>query len=108
MSFFPAISILSADGTVREDGIALQIRLMASGNVYESREEKLLCGMVTNEETPFLLSGAAIRICYAEPNESLWEIAKRSHVPLEAMMNENGLTGERTSRQMLLIPMVTE
>ena len=108
MSFFPAISILSADGTVREDGIALQIRLMASGNVYESGEEKLLCGMVTNEETPFLLSGAAIRICYAEPNESLWEIAKRSHVPLEAMMNENGLTGERTSRQMLLIPMVTE
>ncbi len=109
MTFFPSISILSADGRVRPDGVELEIRLSVSGNIYQVKEQKMLTGIEIEKENPFSTDGAAIRICYAEPGESIWEIAKRSKTSMQAMIEENGLSGETVEqRQMLLIPMVSQ
>lgn len=49
---------------------------------------------------------AALKICYANRGESLWDIARRCHTSVEAVMEENHLTGDTlTADTMLLIPL---
>ena len=50
---------------------------------------------------------AALRLYFAQPSESLWEIAKRYHTSEAAIREENDIPAEQlTDPQMLLIPIV--
>lgn len=109
VSFSPAITVSSAGGTLNSDGIDLRLQLSVSGTLYQTVQARLLTDMQVDENQPLSRSDAALRICYAEPQENLWEIAKRCRTSLSAIMEENGLQSERVSqRQMLLIPMLQE
>ncbi|MBO5798173.1 MAG: LysM peptidoglycan-binding domain-containing protein, partial [Clostridia bacterium] len=49
---------------------------------------------------------AALKICYATAGESLWDIARRCRTSVEAVMEENHLTGDTLPADtMLLIPL---
>lgn len=48
---------------------------------------------------------AALTIYYAGEGESLWDIARSYCTSVEAIRNENRITGDTASRGMLLIPM---
>ena len=51
-------------------------------------------------------TSAALSIYYADPGESLWDIARAYCTSVDAIRQENNLTGEFVeSRGMLLIPM---
>lgn len=64
-------------------------------------------GAVTADEgAPYPPDRAGLKICYARAGESLWEIARRCRTSVEAVMEENHLTGETLSADtMLLIPL---
>ncbi len=107
--FSPSITVSSASGTISSEGIDLRLQLSVSGILYQTIQAKLLTDIQVDESKPLTRSNAALRICYAEPQESLWEIAKRCRTSLSAIMEENGLQSEKLSeRQMLLIPMLQE
>lgn len=108
-SFSPSITVSSASGTLSSEGIDLRLQLSVCGILYQTVQARLLTNMQVDESQPLTRSDAALRICYAEPQENLWEIAKRCRTSLSAIMEENGLQSERVSeRQMLLIPMLQE
>ena len=49
----------------------------------------------------------AMRLYFGQPEESLWEIAKRCHIAADAIREENDLPEDTLSEaQMLLIPNV--
>lgn len=104
---FPTLDIQSYSGRITDGGIEAQASLLLTGTLYETKAVKLLTGLALGE--PGKRTGAALRLIYAQPGESLWEIAKRAKTPLPAILQENGLEGDRVSeRQMLLIPMVSD
>ncbi|MBQ6212527.1 MAG: LysM peptidoglycan-binding domain-containing protein, partial [Ruminococcus sp.] len=50
----------------------------------------------------------AIKLYFGNENESIWDIAKRYSTSVEAVMEENELSGERLENGgMLLIPIVS-
>ena len=105
---FPALDIQSYAGRIAEGGIEVQASLALTGALYETEEIRLLTGLTSGDPIE-KRAGAALRLIYAQPGESLWEIAKRAKTPLPAILQENGLEGDRVSeRQMLLIPMVSD
>ena len=109
ISFFPSVGIVSADGTLSAGGIDLRIQLNVCGTVCQPLEQRLLTGLEIDKDKALERSGAALRICYAEPGENLWDIAKRCRTSMPAIMQENDLQSETmTERQMLLIPMLQE
>lgn len=109
ISFFPTVSVVSTEGTLTSGGVDLRIQLNVCGTVCQPVDEKLLTGLQVDEDKTLERSGAALRICYAEPGESLWEIARRCRTSLPAIMQENDLQSETIlERQMLLIPMLQE
>ena len=109
ISFSPTVAVSAASGTLSGDGIDLRLQLVVSGNVYQTVNARMLTDLQVDENQPLTRSDAALRICYAEPGENLWEIAKRCRTSLPAIMEENGLADERLpERQMLLIPMLQE
>ena len=109
MSFFPTVDLQSISGRITADGLEIQAALTASGTLYENCPARLLTGLNLDTEKPVQSSGAAIRLLYANPGENLWDIAKRYRTSLPAIIEENGLEGETIeSRQMLLIPMLSE
>ncbi len=49
----------------------------------------------------------ALRICYADPGDRIWDIAKTYSTSMGAVMEENGLEDEVLSEHtMLLIPLI--
>lgn len=59
-----------------------------------------------NEEAVYPPDAAGLKICYANQGESLWDIACRCHTSVEAVMEENHLTGDVLAADtMLLIPL---
>lgn len=109
MSFFPTVDLQSISGRITADGLEIQAALTASGTLYENCPARLLTDLNLDTEKPVQSSGAAIRLLYANPGENLWDIAKRYRTSLPAIIEENGLEGETIeSRQMLLIPMLSE
>ena len=49
---------------------------------------------------------AALKIYYAAGGESIWEIAKKCHTSMQAVMEENNLSGEILPEDtMLLVPL---
>ena len=54
---------------------------------------------------PISNNGTSLIVYYAEPNESLWDIAKRYHTSMNAVKQENDISDEKPLQKgMLLIP----
>lgn len=62
--------------------------------------------LAADEGAAFPKEKAALKICYAGAGESIWDIAKCCRTSMEAVMEENGLSGEVLSENtMLLVPL---
>ena len=49
--------------------------------------------------------GAALTVYFADAGEEIWDIARRYNTTVEAVEQENGITGETVAQKcMLLIP----
>ncbi len=88
-------------------GIDVKAELKLSADVYSQINFKLITDVTADETKPKAQDkSAALSIYYADPGESLWNIARAYCTSVDAIKLENDLTGEFVeNRGMLLIPM---
>lgn len=91
------------------DTVTLQPELLLSGTVMQAQKMPLLTDILIDPEATLPQRAQyALRLYFAQPNESVWEIAKRYHTAESAIREENQLAADTlTEPQMLLIPAVT-
>ena len=67
----------------------------------------MLSGIAIQEEENFQ-EHYALKLYFGKAQEEIWEIAKRCHTSVEAILEENDLTQEQlTENAMLLIPIIS-
>ena len=109
----------SFDGAVHIEVRSCSYHLL-DGHSAELRAELTVCGLCTEGEGILPLAeltvdeskpaerdrSIALRLCYAEAGEELWELAVRCGTSPDAIAAENGICGDRTEQSgMLLIPL---
>lgn len=102
-----AVELLGVEGAMQNG----QLRIQADTNITTAEERKetmaIVCNTVTEEQSPYVKSGAAIRIVYADAGESVWDIAKKHHACVQDILAENDLTDATiTVPTMLMVPML--
>lgn len=99
--------IRSYSYTISQDGeIVVKTDLEVNGYAFSNSAMNVISDIQLGEEKPESNCGGII-IYYAEPGESVWEIAKRYNSSADAIMRENALENEVISKRIgLLIPMV--
>ena len=109
MQNVPDVTVQSCSYTLTgSDTAVLQPELLLRGRVLRQQTHTLLTGVQIDPETQLPASECyALRLYFAQPDESLWEIAKRYHTSEEAIREENDVPADSISApQMLLIPIV--
>lgn len=94
---------LSQDG-----GLSAKAELSARISVAASDSVRALTELTVDDSAKKQRDGDyAIKLYYGTEGEDVWEIAKRCSTSVSAVMEENGLSGERLEHGgMLLIPMM--
>lgn len=109
ISFLPQIEILSCGYAIlSESSLEIRAELRVSGPVYEKCRFQAITDITVNEEAPRSRDPlCALRICYAEAGDCVWDIAKSYSTSMAAVLEENNLEGEQlNTRTMLLIPLI--
>lgn len=109
ISFSPCVEVLSCGYAIlSETSLEVRAELRVSGPVYEKRRFTAITGAAVNEDSPREKDPlCALRICYAEAGDDVWDIAKSYATSMAAVMEENSLEEERLpARAMLLIPLI--
>lgn len=109
ISFIPCVEVLSCGYAIlSETSLEIRAELRVSGPVYEKCRFTAITDAAVNEESPREKDPlCALRICYAEAGDDIWDIAKSYSTSMAAVMEENSLDEEKLSaRTMLLIPLI--
>ena len=94
---------LASDGT-----ISVSATLSLHGMLCPSARHVCLSDLTVDGENKLIRDGDyALKLYYGVENENVWDIAKRCHTSVDAIMEENDLTDEQlTTPGMLFIPIV--
>lgn len=105
----PALTVRSCTYTLSgADSVTVQTELLLSGQAAGTAGQKLLTDILPDAEAALPDADQyALRLCFGQPNETVWEIAKRYHTAPEAILAENSIAGDPLgAQQLLLIPNV--
>jgi len=76
-----------------------------SGCIFDSVRRKTVTSIECSDSDGKKTSGAALTVYFADAGEEIWDIARRYNTTVEAVEQENGITGETVAQKcMLLIP----
>ena len=105
----PPLRVQSCPYTLSgSDSVTVQPELLLSGNIMQQTDRSVLTDAVPDpEQQPAGSEPFAVRLYFGQPEESLWEIAKRCRTSAEVIREENDVSGETLAQpQMLLIPII--
>lgn len=86
--------------------VELRLELDVTRCCYAGDSCMAVTAMSADEAAGFPKEKAALKVCYAAGGESIWEIAKRCHTSMDAVMEENNLSSEILPEDtMLLVPL---
>ena len=105
----PPVQVASTTYTLTgSDTVSVQAELLLSGQIMQQQRHDLLTDVTVDPEARLPMQESyALRLYFGQPEESLWEIAKRYHTSETAIREENDIPGESlTAPQTLLIPIV--
>lgn len=92
------------------DGHTVEVKaeLQIGGYLYEACAKAMLCDLkVCTDRPKEKQEGYALKLCYCSGEEDIWEIAKKYSTSINAILEENDLTGDKpTDYGMLLIPLM--
>ncbi|MBR5121764.1 MAG: DUF3794 domain-containing protein [Oscillospiraceae bacterium] len=93
---------------VSSNAVELVADIKILGVAFEACEKQFISELSLNQAQPIVTDPeTAIKLYYAEKGEEPWEIAKRSHTSVSAVIEENELEGTAlTEPKMILIPIV--
>lgn len=95
---------LKADGGEKAE-VTLECNIR--GRLFCKHEKRILKKLEILREKPIKEFPSALTVYFTEKGESLWDIAKQHNTTVELIMQENGLTEEKsTDDGVLLIPCV--
>ncbi len=102
------LSQCSISYTLSEQKLEFRSEMNLKGVIYVTCRENIVCECTVNEDAPQAKDPrVALTIYYADAGENVWDIAKRYHTSVSAVMEENDLEQETIAqRGMLLIPIV--
>jgi len=87
--------------------VSLKTELRMEGSVTHCTETEILSDISVQEDEKFQ-EHYALKLYFGKAQESVWEIAKRCHTSVDAILEENDLAQEQLSEnQMLLIPIIS-
>lgn len=103
---FGSASISGCACTVSADSrLELKTEIDISGLVLTSVIQKYISSIEISDSTPKRSDDCALTVYYCESGEMLWNIARRYNTTVEAIANENDISGISVdSARMLLIP----
>ena len=86
--------------------VTVKTELRIEGSITHCTETEVLSEIDVQEEAEHP-KHYALKLYFGRAQESIWEIAKRCHTSVEAIMEENDLVQEQlTENSMLLIPII--
>ena len=86
--------------------LELQLSLFVTLYPCEQIEQKVLHEVVLQTDQPYETERASVKLYYAEPGETVWDIGRSCHTSPEAIKKENDLQEDCIShKSVLLIPM---
>ena len=98
------VQIASCKASAADGGAEVQIEAVVSGTVCAVETRRLLRS-VRLLDTQDDGANAALTIYFADPGESVWDIARRYRTTTEAILQENDLTEDTVpEKRMLVIP----
>lgn len=109
VSFLPTVQVLSVGFSIlSENQLELRTELRISGMAYQRSRFQAVSDISVKEDAPKVRDAlCALRICYADAGDRIWEIAKSYSTSMSAVMEENGLEDEvLPEHTMLLIPLI--
>lgn len=103
-------AVLELDYTLSGDRLELRIKLLVSCRTGVTESCLAITALQIDESVPYPctegMENCQVKVCFADADDSVWEIAKREHASPIALMKENDLTEENLKdRTMLLIPL---
>ena len=103
----PEVQVLSVSFQNAGEGkVELKADLAVTRRCRSDVTRRVLTAAAPDESAAYPPDKAALKICYARRGESLWDIARRCRTSVEAVTEENRLTGDTLAADtMLLIPL---
>ncbi len=104
----PQIEITSCSYTITSSNvIEVRVEIGINAAIYERNKMALISEMELDESSPIKKQGrSALKVYYAEENESVWDIARQNNASVEEVMQINELTDEKIlTSKMILIPL---
>ncbi|MDR1410382.1 MAG: DUF3794 domain-containing protein [Oscillospiraceae bacterium] len=104
----PRVTLINLDFTSANSGeIQVRADLDLTVNAYDLRERRVIVGLQPDENRPKADDLPALTLYYADPGESIWDIARTYNTTVDSIVQENAMVGEiLPEQQMLLIPRV--
>ena len=100
------INVLGVEYTTGASGLDIQTELSVTRRCYSVAAVNVVSEVAADETAAFPDQAAALKIYFATNGESVWEVAKACHTSTNAVLEENGLTGDVLSEDtMLLVPL---
>jgi hypothetical protein len=107
--FTPEVGVTLPEGSLSGIGeMELECDIWVVGAASDGATMEVLTDIALTDDRPFEADPAVgIRIYYAQPGESVWDIAKRYHVAQGRILEDNELSSDTLSaRRALIIPTV--
>lgn len=98
---------LGTDYSVVSGKLELRVTLAVSMTERNRSEYRVVQQLTPQTEQAYPAETAAIKIYYADPGESVWDIARECHTSPTGICRENGVTdGTLAERTMLIVPII--
>ena len=107
--FEPKVNIVSCSYYLADsNNIELKAELKIGGAIMCQNAKSMLCELeVLTDKKKSRQDCYALKLCYCDANDDIWEIAKKYSTSISAIMEENDLDDDKvTQRGMLLIPLM--
>ena len=72
--------------------VYITAEVMPSYSVYERTWESVLDKGSINKDVEYKRDDSCVRVYFPKENESLWDVAKRYHAPVNALAEKNGIS----------------
>ena len=99
-SFFAQVSMTGGRARIEGDRLAIECEMGVSVRVCTEMELTALCEADFGEKVE---EDDECVVCFPGKGDSLWEIAKRYHVPMAALKARNGITDDEEMADYLVI-----
>lgn len=101
----PEIAVNGCSYTLSEGGVQAKAEISVKGSREKKNDTSLLGSISVMTDKPKECDKrCAVKICYTDTCQNLWDIAKKYSTSAEAILEENDID-ERDGRKVLIIPM---